>query len=291
MPVGGTAIHERAERMQRGGADLVTRLTGSVCVRQTSRRVVRPRRSSSGVSVAAETRCKGMFFFHLFPLSSGNRCMLWALMLAVIAGCSATARRAPETDPTSVRIVYIISHGSHAGLAVRTDDIPAGVLPEREDFPDARYLEVGWGDWDFYQARDFSFWLMLKAGLWPTPSVLLVEPLYVSPRGRYPCSRIIELRLDAVRFMSLLNYVNGSFDRHGTSRAAALPPLYPQPGRFYPAHGRFHAFNTCNVWTSRALTAGGYPLTAPRPLTAGCLMAEVRHFGYSLAPAPACRRP
>ncbi len=211
-------------------------------------------------------------------------------MLLFIAACSPVAHQALRTETPSARVVYIVNHGWHAGLALRVDDIPEGVLPEREDFPDARYLEIGWGERDFYQAPDFSFWLMLKAGLWPTASVLLVEPLYESPRGRYPCSNVVELKLTQDRFLNLLEYVSASLDRRASVRAAALPPPYPQPGRFYPAKGRFHTFNTCNTWTSRALAAAGVPVRSPHPFTAGGLLSNARHFGRMLEPAPGCRR-
>lgn len=49
--------------------------------------------------------------------------------------------------------VWVVRHRWHTGLVVRREDVPADIWPERDDFPGAEYLEVGWGERDFYQAR------------------------------------------------------------------------------------------------------------------------------------------
>ena len=46
-------------------------------------------------------------------------------------------------------------------------------LPKlRKRFGDIPYIEFGWGDKDFYQAKEITAGLALKAMLWPTESVI-----------------------------------------------------------------------------------------------------------------------
>ena len=36
---------------------------------------------------------------------------------------------------------YLVSHGWHAGIVVKRADIPAGIRPRHNEFPEAEYLE------------------------------------------------------------------------------------------------------------------------------------------------------
>jgi uncharacterized protein DUF2459 len=62
------------------------------------------------------------------------------------------------------------------------------------------------------------------------------------------------------------------------------PGLYGD-SRFYPAHGQFHLFNTCNTWAARALQAAGYPMSSP--IIAGALLSQARPFSISHEVQPA----
>lgn len=174
--------------------------------------------------------------------------------------------------------IYLINHGKHAGLAVRKADIPPGLWPETKDFPYADYLELGWGDWDYYQADDPGLWLTLKAAFWPTASVLHVVGVKGSIADRFAGYEIIRLELAPSGFAKLVDYIHQSFARNGETRARPIRPGYGQGSLFYPARGKFHIYNTCNSWVARALEAAGYSMGAFRPVTADQLMAKARQF-------------
>jgi uncharacterized protein (TIGR02117 family) len=215
--------------------------------------------------------------------------VLLLLLTLVLLACAASVREPPVTaDHSPHYTVYLIGHGWHSGLAVRKTDIPRGLWPESGDFPEAQFLEVGWGDWDFYQAPDFSFWLMLKAGLWPTASVLNVVPLRYAVAEYYPCSDLIELDLSQPRFARLIGYIHGTFARDGSGRVAPLRSQEHRADRFYPARGQFTVFNNCNTWTAKALKEGGYPIRPPYPITAGSLISQARNYGRKLSPTRPC---
>jgi hypothetical protein len=56
------------------------------------------------------------------------------------------------------------------------------------------------------------------------------------------------------------------------------PGLYGN-SRFYLSRETYHLFNTCNVWTARALRAAGLPITPARAISVESLMSQARKFG------------
>lgn len=199
--------------------------------------------------------------------------------LLLCSACTGPAK-APSFSAgnESLASIYLINHGKHAGLVVRRTDIPPGLWPESRDFPDADYLELGWGDWDYYQTDDPGLWLALKAAFWPTASVLHVVGVKGSVADRFAGYEVIRLELAPDGFARLADYIHQSFARNGETKARPIGPGYGLGSRFYPAQGKFHLYNTCNGWVARALEAAGYPMGVFRPVTADQLMAKARQF-------------
>lgn len=212
------------------------------------------------------------------------------LLGALLAACS-TTRFEPAIGDRSANTprVYLLGQGWHAGLIIERDAGPARLWPERGDFPEADFFEVGWGEREFYQAADPGVWMAVKAALWPSPSVVFMSGLRTPPETVFACSDLIALDLSPPRLESLLRYLHDSFDRAASARTAPLPGGRSGSGTFYPGRGRFHLFNTCNTWTAGALAAAGYPLDRPYPLTASGLIERVRPWGRTLAPRALCR--
>lgn len=58
----------------------------------------------------------------------------------------------PPAPGETARTVYVVNHGGrHTGIAAERADIPPSLWPANHDYPNARYLEVGWGDDDGYR--------------------------------------------------------------------------------------------------------------------------------------------
>ena len=109
-----------------------------------------------------------------------------ALLVATVLVVCACAEPQNTSSPScnSTVAIYVVAHDMHTGLVLPRADVPAGLWPESQDFPQADYLEVGWGERDYYQGRDQGLRGTLKAVLWPTPSVLHVVGVR-GPVGRY----------------------------------------------------------------------------------------------------------
>lgn len=199
------------------------------------------------------------------------------LLCLLCSACAGPTTPFPADGEPFVSI-YVINYGKHTGLSVRRADLPQGLWPESGDFPGADYLEVGWGDRDYYQSGDPGLWLTLKAALWPTASVLHVVGFKGAVASRFAGYEIIRLDLARSGFAGLADYIHRSFARNGAEKAQPIGQGHGHDSLFYPARGKFHIFNTCNGWTVRALEAAGYPMGIFRPVTADQLMAKARPF-------------
>ena len=227
------------------------------------------RKVETGVSYAAPSRRAGA----------------WLLLALALVACSAerTGPLRPETGPLPAtaerRTIFVTSNGWHSSLVLARADLPPGRIPEAADFPQARFLEFGWGDAEHYPAKDVTLGMTLRAAMAPTPSVVHVAGLAVSPARRYPSAEVVPLALDAKRLGRLVDFIHATFDRGGRRRATSSGPgLYPD-SRFYPALGQFHLLNTCNTWTARGLARAGFDVADPGMARAEALMRQVRRLG------------
>lgn len=170
--------------------------------------------------------------------------------------------------------IYLVSHGWHAGIVIERAAIPPGLLPEQADFPGARYLEFGWGDRGYYLSPEPHVGHLLKAGLWPTSSVLHVVGFSEPVIDYFPRSEIVYLEFSRDGFARMGRHLDSRFAREGESAVALQPGLYGN-SRFYRSRETYHLFNTCNVWTARVLHAAGCPITPAFNITVDGLLSSV----------------
>lgn len=177
-----------------------------------------------------------------------------------------------------------MEHGWHAGIVIHRDDIAPGSWGVPEDFPEARYFEVGWGDADYYQADDPGLGTLLKAGLWPTESVLHVAAFRDPPAEAFPHRTVIRIPVSAEGLEALLAFVRSEHARDDDTEAV-IPlgsGLYGDGSRFYAAQTRYHVFNNCNHWAARALREAGCAMAPARALTVEALLAQARECGSAI---------
>ena len=199
-------------------------------------------------------------------------------MALLLTACAAAVPAPPpsQIDLDAKTVIFVTSNGWHSGIVVAKADLPPDRLPESVDFPEARFLEFGWGDAVYYPAKQPTFGMSLQAALVPTPAVVHVAGLWGEPARVNPKAEVVSLPIDDENFHRLDNFIDASFERSGAARAAATGPGLYATSRFYPAKGSFHLFNTCNTWTARALAAAGFDVSASRTFRAEALMQQVR---------------
>lgn len=171
--------------------------------------------------------------------------------------------------------VFVISHGYHAGIA-----LPRGTLAEVASrrgyaalgavatrFGAYSFLEMGWGDEEFYRsvptAASLTVPMAARALLLPgNASVLHVVGLGYPPRAAFPLADIIALDLSADGFDRMLRRIDATFAPAASAPVEDVGPGLYGPSRFYRARGTFNVFHVCNHWLADLLDAAGVP-TAP----------------------------
>ena len=200
-------------------------------------------------------------------------------VLLLTAGCLGPVKSLyPPALGETARNVYVVHHGGlHTGIAVEWADIPAELWLAKNDFPHARYLEVGWGDDDGYR-KPLTSWITCKALCGSTRTVLQLDGFTNSLAENFddPTYTVIEIKVSERGFRRLCEHI---------SRTHALDEG-GQPIRlgddWYRAQGKYCLFKTCNTWVASGLRAAGCPMTPAYCITRGPLLYQARKIGRVL---------
>lgn len=176
----------------------------------------------------------------------------------------------------NAKTIFVVHNNWHAALVVRRADLTEGLVPEQDHFPEAEYLEIGWGDRDYFPATEESVGLALRAAFWSRGSVLHVVGLRGAVRDYVTDGEIIELALSPKAFRRLSEFISASFSRANPSIPAQSQPGLVSYSRFYPASGRFSILRTCNTWIAEALKSAGLDISPRYVITAASLARQVR---------------
>jgi uncharacterized protein (TIGR02117 family) len=209
-------------------------------------------------------------------MKQDERIHLITILLVFVAACAMSPPGAPPASAEQTRTVYVAAHGWHTGLIVRSRDVPRDAWPARVDFPEAEYLELGWGEREYYMREDAGVWLGLRALLWSTSSAIHAAGFRGPVAGEFPRSEIVELRVAQAGFQRLVSFVGASHERDAAGRTIVLAPGQRPGSLFYASHRRFHLFETCNTWVARALQEAGVPVEPRSATTAEGLMRQLR---------------
>jgi len=174
------------------------------------------------------------------------------------------------------RTIYVGGHTRHASIIVDRRDFDPGRSIASPGFLTKDWLEFGWGDADFYQAKGESVLLGLKALLLPTDTVVHVHGFNGAPAANFPKTEIIELRLTAADYADLLEFLKASFARDAAGNVEPLGRGLYDLSEFYVGTGTYSLFRTCNTWAAEALAAGGFPIDPADVGTVDQFMEQVR---------------
>ena len=97
----------------------------------------------------------------------------WLVCAIWLAACAMVAPLPPTDHGLRTHAVRVVSNGWHTAIVIgRAELVATGLLPEADDFPDAVFLEFGWGDRVYYPAREKTLGMALDAALTETPAVM-----------------------------------------------------------------------------------------------------------------------
>jgi uncharacterized protein (TIGR02117 family) len=212
----------------------------------------------------------------------------WAAMLfCLVAGCSTMDTCYEEgASPETLRTVYVIQRGWHTGVAVAKHDWPNREWSLLNDFPESNYLEFGWGDARFYQAERNTFWLGVRAALWPTASVIHVIGLN-DPISNAYAEAIVPVRVSHDGLRALTEAVEHEFTAEHPVPTGSPLRAAPHPNRFYDAKRSFYFPRMCNWWIAARLKEAGCPIQPWSVITASRVIREARGFAREPAASQA----
>ena len=197
------------------------------------------------------------------------------LIIIILAGCSAKPHivsSAEEFEGSGQNEVYVVSHGWHTGFVIPAPEIQ-GVMPELEKrFGDTPYIEFGWGDKGFYQAKETNLGLTLKAIFWPTESVVHSVAVPQKVEEYFSNSEVAKLCLSDGELSALIGFISSSFYRDKSGNLLELQKGIYGDSQFYSGVGDFYLMNTCNRWTAKGLKSIGMDISPTLKLTAGSVM-------------------
>ena len=214
--------------------------------------------------------------------------MIGSLALAVGLATHSPAIAAEVSGAPSLsasgRVVYLVSHGWHAGLVLGRDELAEAGQPEHEPLGTFRYLEFGWGDGDYYPARRGTVPLALRAAFCSRWSLIQVVGFDGGVAQTFPHSKILEISLSPRSYAALARYVYGTFVLDDEGRPIVVAPAQYGSGSFYLARGRYRLRDNSNNWVARGLALAGCPIDVEASVTAGGLLHQAVRFARVVRP-------
>lgn len=184
----------------------------------------------------------------------------------------------------------MVRHGFHSRLAVRRADIDPAAWPESRALGDVEYLEVGWGDRDFYPKPDPSLWDALDTIVRRTPAALHVGGFDPEPPQFLSDRPMVRIPVTERGLRALARFIHDAYERDPAGRTVRIRPGYYPRSWFYAATGRYHALtHNSNHWAAQALRAAGVPVDPATATTAGALLSQACRFGTAVG-AGSCQR-
>ncbi len=181
-----------------------------------------------------------------------------------------------ENDSTAI---YVVSISWHTGIVIPAESLPESIWPENQSMAENKYLEIGWGDADFYQDEGFNLWYAFKAIFWPTRSVVHVNPINSEIANYYQETKVVEIMLDQEALEALTDFIIRHLEHDGESQLVVAGDGIYTDSKFYKGTSRYYFPNNSNVWAARALRETGFSISPIFYQFTGWVLNKVENFG------------
>ena len=199
---------------------------------------------------------------------------IYIFFLLFVVGCSSKPYVIKQTDisVTTSKEIYIVGHDWHTSFVIPAETIQALIPQLKERFGNTPYLEFGWGDKGFYQAKEITSGLSMRAIIWPTESVMHVVEVPQNPNIYFPKSEIEVLCLDNEQYALLISFIDQSFYKDSDGSVIELKNGIYGNSQFYKSVGDYYLMNTCNKWTAKGLESARLDISSTFKLTSDSVM-------------------
>lgn len=176
--------------------------------------------------------------------------------------------------------IYVASISWHTGILLPAHSLPDSIWSEGHRYAPEEYLEIGWGDRDYFQHKGgFHLWYAIKAMLWPTPSALHLNPVPSDIENYYRNSRVVEIKVNNTQLQELSRYVLEHFEFNQEGRLIPLEEGFYPDSQFFAGSSSYHFPKNSNVWIARALKRAGFDVSPVWYQFTGSLLNKAEDFG------------
>jgi len=201
-----------------------------------------------------------------------------ALVIALLAGWLAGCSVMPTDDPVpnGEATIYVVGRGWHTDIGLPVDEVTGPLASLERDFPGARFMVFGFGEREFYMARNEGSGEMLAmlAALFPSKSAILMTALRAPPMEAFADHQVVTLHLPQAGVERIATRLWQGLEQSADGSAVRLADGPYVGSVFYAATETYDAFHTCNTWTALVLRDAGVPVDT-HVLFAGQVMRQV----------------
>jgi uncharacterized protein (TIGR02117 family) len=154
--------------------------------------------------------------------------------------------------------IYIVKQQWHTGIVFKKDDIDITEWNEILEFGEYEWIDVGWGDREFYQYPGFDLGLAVQALFYPTESTLRVEGFNFDISRYAEISDLaIEINISEEIFKYLCRFISNTYRKDKEGNLKIFSKKFGGNIIYYDAEYNYHLFNTCNTWIAKGFKESG----------------------------------
>ncbi len=178
--------------------------------------------------------------------------------------------------------VFVFKSNWHTGILIENNQHAKTSLRALKDFSQFNFVDIGWGDEDFYQRENFNPYYATKAIVTPTSSVIRFRGINTKENIIEESEFVIQFKLSESQFLNLLKFIDESFYYDENKNVIRKSARNSFSMVFYKSVLRYHLFYTCNTWVTEALKKTGFPVSTFMIITADDIFDEVSEVGNVL---------
>ena len=211
-----------------------------------------------------------------FPITQTSMIKLLSLFLILLL---ADPPDNFQDESNDTHVVYVSSISWHTGIIIPAYALPDSLWHEGHDYSNADFLEIGWGDKDFFTHPGFHLWYAFKAVFWPTSSALHINPIHRKVEDFYYRTDVVKIALDDDQLYQLCLYLVDEFMLDENQKIIPVAEGFYQRSHFYKGSSSYYFPNNSNVWVAKALKKAGFPVRPIWHQTTGSVLKTVAEFG------------
>ena len=184
-----------------------------------------------------------------------------ALLIAFAAGSLVACAALPpdQTVPIGEATIYVVGRGWHTDIGLPVDAVTGPLASLERGFPGVRFMVFGFGEREYYMARQEGSGEMLAA-LLPSKSAILMTALNAPPTQAFADQQVVTLHLPPANVQRIVAQLWDDLEKSADGSPVRLGDGPYLGSVFYAGSETYDAFHTCNTWTAQRLRDGGVPI-------------------------------